>query len=99
MPTGSSVVLHEVRIDMTTAAQGTTGFNPPSLLDASASGSLSVFPDGSAVPADPDLVFQAGKPVTVQTIIPLTGPTIDFYNDSDGTIQILADVQGYGVSG
>jgi len=69
------------------------------VLDASASGSLSVFPDGSAVPADPDLVFQAGKPVTVQTIIPLTGPTIDFYNDSDGTIQILADVQGYGVSG
>jgi hypothetical protein len=69
------------------------------VLDASASGSLSVFPDGSAAPADPDLVFQAGKPVTVQTIIPLTGPTIDFYNDSDGTIQILADVQGYGVSG
>jgi hypothetical protein len=30
-------------------------------------------------------------------IIPLTGPTIDFYNDSDGIIQILADVQGYGV--
>jgi hypothetical protein len=31
-------------------------------------------------------------------IIPLTGATIDFYNDSDGTIQILADVQGYGVA-
>ena len=68
------------------------------VLDAKASGSLSVFPDGSALPADPNLVFPAGKPVTVQVIIPLTGPTIDFYNNSGGTIQILADVQGYGVS-
>ena len=62
-------------------------------------GSLSVFPDGSAVPADPNLIFHAGKPVTVQMIIPLTGPTIDFYNNSGGTIQVLADVQGYGVPG
>jgi hypothetical protein len=69
------------------------------VLDASASGFLSVFPDGSAVPADPNLIFHAGKPVTVQMIIPMTGPTIDFYNNSDGTIQVLADVQGYGVPG
>lgn len=69
------------------------------VLDAPASGSLSVFPDGSAVPADPNLIFHAGKPVTVQMIIPLTGPTIDFYNNSGGTIQVLADVQGYGVPG
>jgi hypothetical protein len=68
------------------------------VLGAGASGSLSVFPDGSAVPADPNLIFSAGKPVTVQTIIPLTGSTVDFYNNSGGTIQILADVQGYGVS-
>ena len=67
------------------------------VFDASRHGSLSVFPDGSALPADPSLVFRAGKPVTVQVIVPLTGPTIDFYNNSDGTIQILADVQGYGV--
>lgn len=37
VPTGSTVVLNEVRQDMTTAAQGTTGFNPPSLLDSVAS--------------------------------------------------------------
>jgi hypothetical protein len=80
-------------------AQVSLGFIPVTMLDAGASGSLSVFPDGSAVPADPDLVFHAGKPVTVQVIIPLTGATIDFYNNSGGTIQILADVQGYGVTG
>ena len=27
------------------------------------------------------------------------GPAIDFYNNSGGNIQILADVQGYGVPG
>jgi hypothetical protein len=67
------------------------------VLDARSDGSLSVFPDGSTLPADPNLVFRAGEPVTVQVIVPLTGPAIDFYNNSDGTIQILADVQGYGV--
>jgi hypothetical protein len=30
-------------------------------------------------------------------IVPLKGPTIDFYNNSNGTIQIHADVLGYGV--
>jgi hypothetical protein len=67
------------------------------VLDAGVTGSLSVFPDGSAVPTDPNLIFEAGKPVTVEVIVPLTGPTIDFYNDSGGTIQILADVQGFAV--
>jgi hypothetical protein len=67
------------------------------VLDARSSGSLSIFPDGSAVRADPYLVFRAGEPVTVQVIVPLAGPTIDFFNNSGGTIQILADVQGYGV--
>jgi hypothetical protein len=37
LPTGSTVQLREVRQDMTTNAQGATGFNPPSLLDAVAS--------------------------------------------------------------
>lgn len=61
-------------------------------------GSLFAFPDGSAIPPDPNLVFGAGKTVTVQVMIPVTGPTIDFYNDSGGTIQILADVQAYGIA-
>jgi hypothetical protein len=68
------------------------------VLDASAAGSLSVFSDGSAVPADPSLVFQPGSSVTVQVVVPLTGPSVDFYNNSGGTIQILADVEGYGVT-
>jgi hypothetical protein len=67
------------------------------VLHARASGSLSVFPDGSAIPADPNMLFRAGKPATVQVIVPLTGATIDLYNNSGGTIQILADVQGYGL--
>jgi hypothetical protein len=68
------------------------------VLDARAAGSLAVFPDGSPIPPDPDLFFRAGKPVTIQVIVPVTGATVDFYNDSDGTIQITADVQGYGVA-
>lgn len=65
--------------------------------DARASGSLFVFPDGSAIAADPNLAFHAGQAVTVEVIVPLTGPSIDFYNDSGGTVQVVADLQGYGV--
>lgn len=32
LPSGSNVLLREVRADMTTAAQGVTGFNPPALV-------------------------------------------------------------------
>jgi hypothetical protein len=67
------------------------------VLDAQAGGSLSVAADGSAIPSDPNVVFSARNPVTAEVIVPLTGPAIDFYNNSGGTIQILADVQGYGV--
>ncbi len=37
LPAGSTVALREVRADMSTAAQGASGFNPPSLLDGVAS--------------------------------------------------------------
>jgi len=67
------------------------------VLDARTTGSLFVFSDGSSVPPDPNVVFRAGTAVTVELIVPLTGPTIDFWNNSGATIQILADLQGYGV--
>jgi hypothetical protein len=69
------------------------------VLDARAGGSLFVFPDGSVVPPDPNVSFRAGEAATVAVLVPLTGPTIDFYNDSGGTIQVLAGVQGYGIPG
>ncbi len=37
LPAGTTVALHEVRQDMTTTAQGATGFNPPSLLSSGTS--------------------------------------------------------------
>ena len=68
------------------------------VLGSQHAGSLYVFADGQAIPVDPNLVFGAGKQVTVQVVVPITGPSVDFYNDSPGTVQILADVQGYGVA-
>lgn len=66
------------------------------VLDAHSGGSLFVFADGSAIPVDPNAVFRADRPTTVEVVVPLTGPSIDFYNDSPGTIQITADLQGFG---
>ena len=60
-----------------------------------AGGSLTVFPDGQALPAVPTISFGARTTVTDQVIVPVTGPSIDFYNNSGGDVQVLADVQGY----
>jgi len=46
LPTSTTTVLHEVRPDMTTTAQGASGFNPPSLLDSV--GSAPYFHGGNA---------------------------------------------------
>lgn len=59
------------------------------------SGSLTVFPDGQPLPRDPTIRFGARSSVTSQVIVPISGPSIDFYNNSAGDVQVLADVQGY----
>ena len=100
---GVSVLAHSAADLSVNDLPGYTGLQPDvvlgvTVLDSSASGSLSVFPDGSALPSDPNLHFGKGKQVTVQVIVPITGPSIDFYNNSGGKVQILADVEGYGVT-
>ncbi len=102
--TGVSVLAHSAADLSVTGLPGYLGTQADVVLsvtvpEARLGGSLFVFPDGSAIPVDPNLSFSAGKPVTVQVMVPLTGPTIDFYNNSGATIQILADVQGYGFAG
>lgn len=58
-------------------------------------GSLTVFADEQALPRDPTIRFGARRTVTSQVIVPVTGGPIDFYNNSAGAVQVIADVQGY----
>ena len=62
----------------------------------SASGHLTVYPDGASVPSTSNLNFSAGETVP-NLVIATVGSDgkVDFYNGSGGTVQVLADVSGW----
>jgi hypothetical protein len=59
------------------------------------SGWLAAYPDSAAVPATSSLNFTPGQTVANQVIIPLNNGIADIYNGSGGTVQVVADLDGY----
>jgi hypothetical protein len=70
-----------------TAVLNVTVTNPQSL------GYLTVFPDGTPLPATSNLNFAAGQTVANQVFVQ-TGSdgAIDFYNNGTGTVDVIADL-------
>jgi Right handed beta helix region len=64
-----------------------------------AGGFITAYAGGQPVPDTSNLNFTAGKTVANQVIVPLTSDVADFYNDSGGTVQLIADLDGYYSSG
>jgi hypothetical protein len=63
---------------------------------AQRSGALTVWPDGGSLPAVQNLEFSAGKTVTgLVIVVPVVDGDIDFYNGSAGSVQVVADLEGY----
>jgi hypothetical protein len=60
-----------------------------------AAGFITAYPDGQPRPDTSNLNFTAGQTVANQVIVPLTSDVADFYNDSAGTVQLIADLGGY----
>jgi len=59
-------------------------------------GSMSVYGDGDAVPGTPNLNFVAAQMVQNLVIAPVgANGNVDLYNNSGGTVQLVADVSGY----
>jgi Periplasmic copper-binding protein (NosD) len=62
-------------------------------------GFITAYADGQPVPNTSNLNFVAGQTVPNQVIVPLSGDVADFYNHSSGTVQLVADLDGYYASG
>jgi len=62
-------------------------------------GNLTVYPGGTAEPITSNLNFSAGETVPNLVIVPLTDGVADFTNNSGGTVQVVADLEGYFASG
>jgi hypothetical protein len=58
-------------------------------------GTLTVLPDGQALPGESNLAFAADQVVTDQVVVPIVNGEIDLYNGSIGNIQVTADIEGY----
>jgi len=76
------------------------------VLGAQSAGALQVFPDGplyqdgialpnsTSLPGTPNVAFQPGRAQSNLVIVP-TGALADFYNGSNGKIQVVAQIEGY----
>lgn len=60
-----------------------------------ASGNLTVYPDGGKRPLASNLNFAANNTIANLTVVPVTDGKIDIWNNSSGTINYVVDVDGY----
>ncbi len=58
-------------------------------------GFLTVFPDSQSLPTVSNLNFVAGETISNLVVVPVINGQIDFYNGSGGTVQVVADLDGY----
>ncbi|NUR01257.1 MAG: hypothetical protein HOY79_33445 [Streptomyces sp.] len=58
-------------------------------------GYLTAYPDAGAMPGVSNLNFTAGETVANLAVVPVTDGKVDFYNGSGGTVQVVADLEGY----
>jgi hypothetical protein len=63
--------------------------------DPRKSGHLTAYPDGTHAPNASDLNFSAGETVPNLVTVPLTNDIADIANASPGTVQMVADLEGY----
>jgi hypothetical protein len=63
--------------------------------DPQKSGHLTAYPDGAPRPNASNLNFSAGETVPNLVIVPLTNDVADIANASTGTVQMVADLEGY----
>ncbi|MFD8722315.1 hypothetical protein ACFV2H_31135 [Streptomyces sp. NPDC059629] len=62
-------------------------------------GYLTAYPDAGSMPGVSNLNFTAGQTVPNLAVVPVTNGKVDFYNGSGGTVQVVADLEGYFGSG
>jgi hypothetical protein len=58
-------------------------------------GYLTAYPEAGSMPGVSNLNFTAGQTVANLAVVPITDGKVDFYNGSGGTLQVVADLEGY----
>ena len=88
-----------VKLNLSTAFPGVTGIDAATfnvtVTQPSKSGYLTVYPDGASRPTASNLNWVAGQTTANSATVVNQNGTIDFYNNSSGTIQLIVDTFGY----
>ncbi|WP_371562449.1 hypothetical protein [Streptomyces canus] len=58
-------------------------------------GYLTAYPHAGAVPGVSNLNFTAGQTAANLALVPVAGGKVDIFNGSGGTVQVVADLEGY----
>ena len=66
---------------------------------ASKSGYLVAYPDGKSRPGVSDLNYAAEQTVSNLVVLPVVDGKVDLYNASAGSVNLMADIQGYYAKG
>jgi hypothetical protein len=62
---------------------------------AQQAGTLIAFADGGPLPTTQNVLFAVGQTVTDLVVVPVVNGNVDFYNNSPGDLQVVADLEGY----
>jgi hypothetical protein len=95
VPSHAAAVTRVVDVPALANANVTAVVVEVTVLSAQHSGTLTAFPDQAPVPGHSTFPFSAGHTVTTLVVVPVVNGSIDFYNGSSGTIQVIADLLGF----
>jgi len=97
----ATVVKPRTSVSMSTAGLGLPGTGVTGIaLDVTAAkqgaaGAITAYPDGTTRPAVSNVHWSTRQPTTNLVIVPVVNGKVDFYNASDGSTTVSADVVGY----
>jgi hypothetical protein len=63
--------------------------------DTTSGGYITAYPDGGSLPKSSNLNFSPGETVPNLVTVKVRNGKVDLYNGSAGTVDLIADVQGY----
>lgn len=89
-----TIALHVAGVDGVPADATAVTFNV-TVTQPATPGYLMVYPDGSTPPATSNLNWAAGQTVANTVTVAMTDGVVDFYNASPGSVQVVADLQGW----
>ena len=95
VPANGTLTLAMPSIDGVAAAGITAVVLNVTVTEPTEGGVLTVYPGAGTAPGTSNLNFSAGETVPNLVTVPLSGGEVSFHNTSRGSVQVIADLEGF----